>query len=76
MRFGIHNLNYIAEGRRKFGNEQCTGCNGCNGCNGCQEEGRRKKEEEVIARVSAIKNVLTVLAVAIFDKSAGKFRLD
>ncbi|MEG4291178.1 hypothetical protein Q5692_21480 [Microcoleus sp. C2C3] len=30
----------IAEGRRKFGNEQCTGCNGCNGCNGCQEEGR------------------------------------
>ena len=25
-----------SEGRRKFGNEQCTGCNGCNGC---QEEG-------------------------------------
>jgi hypothetical protein len=21
----------IGEGRRKFGNEQCTGCNGCNG---------------------------------------------
>jgi len=29
-------------------------------------EGRRKKEEPVVARVSAIKNVLTVLAVAIF----------
>jgi len=29
------------------------------------EVGRRKKEEPVIARVSAIKNVLTVLAVAI-----------
>ena len=28
-------------------------------------EGRRKKEEAVIAMVSAIKNVLTVLAVAI-----------
>jgi hypothetical protein len=31
------------------------------------EVGRRKKEEPVIARVSAIKNVLTVLAVAIFE---------
>jgi hypothetical protein len=31
-----------------------------------KEEGRRKKEEAVIAMVSAIKNVLTVLAVAIF----------
>jgi len=30
-----------------------------------KEEGRRKKEEAVIAMVSAIKNVLTVLAVAI-----------
>jgi hypothetical protein len=30
------------------------------------EVGRRKKEEAVIAMVSAIKNVLTVLAVAIF----------
>ena len=30
-----------------------------------KEEGRRKKEKAVIARVSAIKNVLTVLAVAI-----------
>ena len=29
------------------------------------EVGRRKKEEAVIAMVSAIKNVLTVLAVAI-----------
>jgi len=29
------------------------------------EVGRREKEEPVIARVSAIKNVLTVLAVAI-----------
>jgi hypothetical protein len=29
------------------------------------EFGRRKKEEAVIAMVSAIKNVLTVLAVAI-----------
>ena len=28
-------------------------------------EGRRKKEEAIIAMVSAIKNVLTVLAVAI-----------
>ena len=32
------------------------------------EVGRRKKEEAVIARVSAIENVLTVLAVAI-DKN-------
>ena len=30
-----------------------------------KEEGRRKKEEALIAMVSAIKNVLTVLAVAI-----------
>ncbi|MEG4011743.1 MULTISPECIES: hypothetical protein [unclassified Microcoleus] len=30
------------EGRRKFGNEQCTGCNGCNGC---KSVGRRKREE-------------------------------
>ena len=30
-----------------------------------KEEGRRKKEKAVIAMVSAIKNVLTVLAVAI-----------
>ncbi|MEG3933726.1 MULTISPECIES: hypothetical protein [unclassified Microcoleus] len=30
------------------------------------EVGRRKKEKAVIARVSAIKNVLTLLAVAIF----------
>ncbi|MEG3988796.1 hypothetical protein QUA13_16870 [Microcoleus sp. S28C3] len=30
-----------------------------------KEVGRRKKEEAVIAMVSAIKNVLTVLAVAI-----------
>ena len=30
------------------------------------EVGRRKKEEAVIAMVSAIKNVLTVLAVALF----------
>jgi hypothetical protein len=29
------------------------------------EVGRRKKEEAVIAMVSAVKNVLTVLAVAI-----------
>ncbi|MEG4207589.1 sugar ABC transporter ATP-binding protein, partial [Microcoleus sp. Pol7_A1] len=33
-----------------------------------KEEGRRKKEEAVIAMVSAIKNVLTVLAVAIDKK--------
>jgi hypothetical protein len=32
------------------------------------EVGRRKKEEAVIAMVSAIKNVLTVLAVAIKSK--------
>jgi hypothetical protein len=32
-----------------------------------KEEGRRKKEEAVIAMVSAIKNVLTVLAVAIMS---------
>jgi len=32
-----------------------------------KEEGRRKKEEAVIAMVSAIKNVLTVLAVAIYQ---------
>ncbi|MEG4349546.1 hypothetical protein QUA70_14415 [Microcoleus sp. LAD1_D5] len=32
-------------GRRKFGNEQCTGCNGCNGC---REDGRWKMEEEEI----------------------------
>jgi hypothetical protein len=31
------------------------------------EVGRRKKEEAVIAMVSAIKNVLTVLAVAIYE---------
>jgi hypothetical protein len=30
------------------------------------EVGRRKKEEAVIAMVSAIKNVLSVLAVAIY----------
>jgi len=30
--------------------------------------GRRKKDEERIARVSAIKNVLTLLAVAIFKQ--------
>ncbi|HLO48308.1 MAG TPA: hypothetical protein VK211_07805 [Kamptonema sp.] len=30
-----------------------------------KEEGRRKKDEVIIARVSAIKIVLTVLAVAI-----------
>jgi hypothetical protein len=36
------------------------------------EVGRRKKEEAVIAMVSAIKNVLTVLAVAI--KSAQKYK--
>ncbi|MBE9123984.1 hypothetical protein IQ269_25085 [Tychonema sp. LEGE 07199] len=39
----------LREGRRKFGNEQCTGCNGCNGCKSVgrrkKEEGRRKKEE-------------------------------
>jgi hypothetical protein len=31
-----------------------------------KEEGRRKKEEAVIAMVLAVKNVLTVLAVAIY----------
>jgi hypothetical protein len=36
------------------------------------EVGRRKKEEAVIAMVSAIKNVLTVLAVAIMN-SASEF---
>ncbi|MEG4996437.1 hypothetical protein [Microcoleus sp. B4-D4] len=35
------------EGRRKFGNDQCTGCNGCNGCNGCKSVGRWKKEERI-----------------------------
>ena len=34
------------------------------------EVGRRKKEEVVIAMVSAIKNVLTVLAVAILSQSS------
>ncbi|MEG4997403.1 hypothetical protein [Microcoleus sp. B4-D4] len=37
----------MSVGRRKFGNEQCTGCNGCNGCKSDvrrkKEEGRRKK---------------------------------
>jgi hypothetical protein len=33
------------------------------------EVGRRKKEEAAIAMVSAIKNVLTVLAVAIHGNS-------
>jgi len=33
-----------------------------------KEEGRRKKEEGRIARVSAIKNLLTVLVVAIFKQ--------
>src|SRR4028118_75529 len=32
-----------------------------------KEEGRRKKEEAIKSIVSAINNVLTVLAVAIFD---------
>jgi hypothetical protein len=32
------------------------------------EVGRRKKEEALIAMVSAIKNVLTVLAVAIYQR--------
>jgi hypothetical protein len=35
-------------GRRKFGNGFC---NGCNGCNGCQEEGRRKKENAILAMI-------------------------
>ena len=35
------------------------------------EVGIRKKEEAVIAMVSAIKNVLTVLAVAILIKKVG-----
>jgi hypothetical protein len=39
----------MSVGRRKFGNEQCTGCNGCNGCQSDvrrkKEEGKRKKEE-------------------------------
>jgi|GEM_PF-2533914 len=39
-----------------------------------KEEGRRKKEEAVIAMVSAIKNVLTVLAVAIGDIYSRKVR--
>ncbi len=39
-----------------------------------KEEGRRKKEEAVIAMVSAIKNVLTVLAVAIRDIYSRKVR--
>jgi hypothetical protein len=34
-----------------------------------KEERRRKKEEAVIAMVSAVKNVLTVLAVAIYGES-------
>ncbi|MEG4999876.1 hypothetical protein [Microcoleus sp. B4-D4] len=35
------------DGRRKFGNEQCTGCNGCKSVRRRKkEEGRRKKEEE------------------------------
>ncbi|WP_445302369.1 MULTISPECIES: FAD-dependent oxidoreductase [unclassified Microcoleus] len=33
------------EGRRKFGNEQCTGCNGCNGWI-LREDARAKEEEE------------------------------
>ncbi|MEG4497551.1 hypothetical protein QUB05_05735 [Microcoleus sp. F10-C6] len=38
----IGNWDLKEEGRRKFGNEQCTGCNGCNGC---QSDVRRKKEK-------------------------------
>ena len=40
----------------KFGNGFFNGCNGCNGCNGWKES---------TAGESAIKNVLTVLAVAL-----------
>ncbi|MEG5001739.1 hypothetical protein [Microcoleus sp. B4-D4] len=37
------------EGRRKFGNEQCTGCNGCKSVGrGKREEGR--KENGAIAQ--------------------------
>jgi hypothetical protein len=36
-----------------------------------KEEGRRKKEEALIAMVSAIKNILTVLAVAISHHTCG-----
>jgi hypothetical protein len=39
-----------------------------------KEEGRRKKEEAVIAMVSAIKNVLTVLAVAISIRPLAKVK--
>ena len=35
-----------------------------------KEEGRRKKEKAVIAIVSAIKNVLTVLAVGITRRTS------
>jgi hypothetical protein len=54
-------LDGIAEGRRKKEEGRRKKAEGRRK----KEEGRRKKEEPVIARVSAIKNVLTVLAVAI-----------
>jgi hypothetical protein len=47
-------LTLIAEGRRKKEEGRRK-----------KEEGRRKKEEVIMARVSALNNVLTVLAVAI-----------
>ena len=50
-----------AEGRRKKAEGRRQKAEG----RSPMEVGRRKKEEPVIARVSAIKNVLTVLAVAI-----------
>ncbi|MEG3938403.1 hypothetical protein QT995_09585 [Microcoleus sp. S36b_A3] len=39
LRYCIINRRKKEEGRRKFGNEQCTGCNGC------KSVGRRKREE-------------------------------
>jgi hypothetical protein len=54
----IEVLSFIAEGRRKKEEGRSP-----------MEVGRRKKEEAVIAMVSAIKNVLTVLAVGIHGNS-------
>jgi hypothetical protein len=54
----IEVLSFIAEGRRKKEEGRSP-----------MEVGRRKKEEAAIAMVSAIKNVLTVLAVGIHGNS-------
>ncbi|MEG4808872.1 hypothetical protein QUA82_14645 [Microcoleus sp. F8-D3] len=39
------------EGRRKFGNEQCTGCNGCNGW---KEEARSAATDSLSENVTDV----------------------